>query len=291
VYASEACTFYIDGYQVEKKAYPTSTCIGSLAWCDWAGAADASTSTRAATEVNLDDYASLLSDNDTWSLSLWWQPQYDTDATWPSEFTVLFNIYEDATNRVTLQFEESTGEIELQYAESGSAFANYVLDFSAGDLVHILYTIDTAGDASLYLNGILRSTVDISAKSSISPVTMRLGSYTDANPFLANALYSEFALFDRVLTAAEVAAIYQSGAPLTDQGTTDVPVVAGDMVQLQISTANVSNPPTDAELTEAFGTPRNGFMALVDDADAGTTIWKVWRAADAWWYEELTEAV
>jgi len=118
---------------------------------------------------------------------------------------------------------------------------------------------------------------------------MNLGS-TWAHTSIANAAYSGLALFDSVLTAAEIAAIYQSGAPFTDQGATDTPVVAGDMIQLQISTANVSDPPTDAELTTAFGTPRNGYMALVDDADAGTVVWKVWRAADAWWYEELTKA-
>ncbi len=64
---------------------------------------------------------------------------------------------------------------------------------------------------------------------------------------------------------------------------------------LPISNDNVSNPPTDAQLDSAFGdaaTLPNGFAALVNDAGgAGTGVWFVTVVNDAWYYEQLTQAV
>jgi len=61
-----------------------------------------------------------------------------------------------------------------------------------------------------------------------------------------------------------------------------------------VSRADVSSPPTDAELDTAFGLPANvgaGFLALVDDNDADTTVWLVASNGTSWWYEGLTKAV
>ncbi len=62
----------------------------------------------------------------------------------------------------------------------------------------------------------------------------------------------------------------------------------------RVSTANVSNPPTDAELDAAFDAPANlpdGWMGLVNDNNAGTAVWLVTAVGGAWWYELLTKAV
>lgn len=58
-----------------------------------------------------------------------------------------------------------------------------------------------------------------------------------------------------------------------------------------LSTADVSNPPTSAELTSAFGEATNGFRAVVDDGGAGTNIYLVERLGDVWLYAALTKAV
>jgi len=61
-----------------------------------------------------------------------------------------------------------------------------------------------------------------------------------------------------------------------------------------ISTDNVSNPPTDAELDSAFDTPANlptNFIGLVDDNGAGTNMWLVVADGSAWWYVAMTKAV
>ena len=61
-----------------------------------------------------------------------------------------------------------------------------------------------------------------------------------------------------------------------------------------VSTADVSNPPTDAELDSAFGEPADlldPYIAIVDDAGAGTTVWLVVATNGGWFYELLTQAV
>ena len=60
------------------------------------------------------------------------------------------------------------------------------------------------------------------------------------------------------------------------------------------STANVSSPPTDAQLDSAFGTASDlytGFVGLLDDNGAGTTVWLCYVVNGAWFYEQLTKAV
>lgn len=69
-----------------------------------------------------------------------------------------------------------------------------------------------------------------------------------------------------------------------------------DGVSTKYSTANVSNPPTDAELDAAFGQPTTvpaGFTAVIDDNGAGTTYWFISTSGNAgeWFYQLMTLAV
>jgi len=63
---------------------------------------------------------------------------------------------------------------------------------------------------------------------------------------------------------------------------------------LEQDVSNVGNPPTDAELDAAFGTPAalgRGFVATVDDADGDTDVWLVWTTDTSWFYVKGTKAV
>ena len=67
-----------------------------------------------------------------------------------------------------------------------------------------------------------------------------------------------------------------------------------DRTRLWVSKANVSNPPTDAELDSAFGQPAavgHGLIALVNDNNADSKVYLVAAINSHWWYVELTEAV
>lgn len=60
------------------------------------------------------------------------------------------------------------------------------------------------------------------------------------------------------------------------------------------SVANVSNPPTDAELDALFGTPATlptNFGAIIDDNGAGANLWLVYAVGTRWGYSALTIAV
>lgn len=63
--------------------------------------------------------------------------------------------------------------------------------------------------------------------------------------------------------------------------------------RVKVSTANVTNPPTDAELDAAFGTPATvgtGFIALVNDNNADANDYLVLSNGTSWWYVALTKA-
>lgn len=53
---------------------------------------------------------------------------------------------------------------------------------------------------------------------------------------------------------------------------------------------NVSSPPTDAELTAAFGSQPDGFVGVLDDNGAGTDVYLVLRKNSSWWHEAMTKA-
>ena len=67
-----------------------------------------------------------------------------------------------------------------------------------------------------------------------------------------------------------------------------------DKTKVEYRTTNVSNPPTEAELTSAFGNSPvqlgSGFIGLVDDAGAETSVWLCLTSGTTWWYESLTKA-
>ena len=81
-----------------------------------------------------------------------------------------------------------------------------------------------------------------------------------------------------------------------DPGVTPVAhlTVTGGDIKLVVNTDNVSNPPTDAELDTAFGTPATlgaGYMALIDDNGAGSNFYIVCSDGTNWWHSAFTKAV
>ena len=71
-------------------------------------------------------------------------------------------------------------------------------------------------------------------------------------------------------------------------------ITATGGLNLPQSVADVSDPPTDAELDVAFGTPATlgrGFMATIDDNDGDLKNWLVWTSDASWYYAAGTKAV
>lgn len=64
-------------------------------------------------------------------------------------------------------------------------------------------------------------------------------------------------------------------------------------LHVQQDVSDVSDPPTDAELDSAFGTPASlgrGFIATLDDNDANTDVWLVYTSDASWFYLQGTKA-
>lgn len=63
---------------------------------------------------------------------------------------------------------------------------------------------------------------------------------------------------------------------------------------IPVSTADVSNPPTDAELDAEFGTPATvgaGYAALLNDGGLDANVYHVVSDGASWFYSALTKAV
>lgn len=275
----------------EKKLYSTSFLHGELSWCSWGGAADASTTIRVGTKCELDNHVDLINDNNTATFMLRAQMPYDYDAAWPViSRNRLFGLRgANDSNRVFLGWHQTNHQWEV-YINGG--YRIQVADtFSKGDRKSFVITFDYTNDLYiLSIDGVVAGSSTTALTAPTGVVSWALsGTYDGGNQ--CGFVIDEFAVLDSILTADEIAAFHQCPTPLVDADALTPPVIDGHWLRLPVSTDNVSNPPTDAELTIAFGYQPDGFTGLVDDNDAGATIWKIWRAGGQWWYEGLTAAV
>ncbi len=222
-------TYYADAVQVEQKVQATTFADGSLGTgYAWTGVAHASTSTRTVTEVDLDAHVGLLEGNDTMSFRLIVQAAYDYDATWPTATPLFLDIYEDADNRIFIAYSSVSDKIYC-WIESGGTIAQLTpgatTPFSAGDWLDIILTIDYAANSYvLYLDG-----EEIASSTTALANIATLSQWNVVSRFTATSQtgwnVAEFAVFDRVLTAIEVAGLYALQRPLVDAGSLDEPSV------------------------------------------------------------------
>lgn len=59
-----------------------------------------------------------------------------------------------------------------------------------------------------------------------------------------------------------------------------------------ISTANTSNPPTQAELVSAFGAASStgaGYLTVLDDNNAHTNVYLILNDGSSYWYAAMTK--
>jgi len=236
--ATEAITFYADGAQLEAKAYPTSYCDGAQGTgYTWTGAAHASTSTRAATEVNLDAYSGLVSGNNTLSVRVVAQAPFASTEDWSTNNApILWTAFGAGVDIIQLYF---TGGDLLLYI-GGTTCVQTAVTFAQGDWLDVVATIDFTNDAyKVYLNGELLDT-DTTVLAPFATTAMNVGAYTDGQYWWDGPI-AEFAIFDKVLTAAEVAQLYNLQRPLIDAGAMETPGIYIYDGKFRISSSSTGN--------------------------------------------------
>lgn len=68
--------------------------------------------------------------------------------------------------------------------------------------------------------------------------------------------------------------------------------VTSAAIILNFATDNVALPPTDAQITAAFGSRPVGFVGfIIDNGGSGTVILCVRSQQDTWWLEQFTKAL
>jgi hypothetical protein len=88
---------------------------------------------------------------------------------------------------------------------------------------------------------------------------------------------------------------FVAGSRIQVYGVKDVEVVtdvSGTLNAVPLSTASVSNPPTQAELVSALGAAASADppIARLDNGGAGTNVYLCTSDGADWWYAVLTKA-
>jgi hypothetical protein len=203
-------TYYLDGWQLEQKAYQTSYSDGSLGvGYSWGlNGAYADASTRKPTGVSVSSSGNLSTDEGT--ILIWFK-----DLGRSVEWGRLFDYVIDTDNRMRIQ-RSSGGKVVNVEVRSEGANVGLATDEITADEWHLLcVTYSKSEDAMrLYFDGELKSSGVYPAPVG-SADKFYIGS-ADGSSYFYNCEIAELALFDRILTAGEVASLYTIGMPASE---------------------------------------------------------------------------
>lgn len=85
---------------------------------------------------------------------------------------------------------------------------------------------------------------------------------------------------------------FEGHVDVVDEGSKKATITI--LSEVDYSTTNISNPPTDSELDSEFGTPSSvgeGYTVLINDAGSGSNAYVAYSDGTNWWYQELTKAI
>jgi hypothetical protein len=221
-----ASEFYVDGVQVEEMVVATSYCDGSLG----SGYAfqtpslpHQTYSIRTSSTCSLTGVRAMLNSNSTFSIRVVAQVPYDADATWHNTYPVAWTVYGGGLSSLIQLTYSTADDYFYLYINGGSRIITPVQTFSAGDWLDFVMTFDFTNDVyTLYINGEQAGDPYTGALSTATLTTWRLAGRYDGTAHWGGTI-AEHAVFDRVLTADEVASIYALGRPLVDSGAMDSP--------------------------------------------------------------------
>lgn len=233
--------FWVDSTQLEETDFVTSYCDGDQGeGYSWSGATGLSTSDRTKSYIFLDDYIGLVNSNNTLSFRTVFQVAYDHDATWPHANPHVWKTG-IAANAMGLKYDEAATRFEA-FVDNAWNLAASVISFDAGDWFDIVVTYDWTNDIyNLYINGVLEDTYTNPHASGVN-ATWAIGATTGGVLTQQGGFaFAEYAVFDRVVTAEEVAQMYNLQRPNIDSGSTEKPGIYIYDGQFRIQSSQTGN--------------------------------------------------
>lgn len=200
--SAQATTFWVDGVDVEQKAYATPYCDGSLgSGHTWSGTAHASTSSRAGATLTYGNNAGL-------------NPDEGSIVMWARHAGM-------APNGMGLWGTGGNAQFDAYVSASGSIFFrqnNINQSFGAGiqpqTWNHYAFTWSkSANTRKIFVNGIERASRQFDAGATLGS-TLFVGSVAAGAQYGTNGEIDEFVLLDYAADPKLIRAIYESDAPV-----------------------------------------------------------------------------
>lgn len=231
---------YLLGFQMEEKAYHTPLAFGDMLGHIWSGTAHASTSVRAAANLNVartDDYISLAQG----TINVIWKPNY-SNTFGTSE--ILFGLYKSdyTVNSLRGYFEQSTDVFVLNDGTNTASSAAQT--FNGGDVIHLTFTWGPAG-LVIYKNGVSIATAGTyTPPSATNSYYFVIGQFNSGGQCNGDLL--GFDVYPTQATQAQVTAIYTAARAIVSGAgrVSTVPlwwVKAGDGVVSNVHDATRNN--------------------------------------------------
>lgn len=187
---------YIDGFQIEERAYPTPLVYGDLLDCSWSGTKHASTSTRTDSRIryNFNDILGLLGD---FTIRVVWTPM-------AADLTDDTYIFDDTDSHLSAWLDSSQRYNFQTSAASSVQSAAVTLTPGTPEVLHFVY--DSTRTAKVYRNGASLVSGG-TTEDTVAPTFLYIGSNASARQHL-NWTINGVATFRRAMSAAAVLADY-----------------------------------------------------------------------------------
>lgn len=209
-------TVYIDGVQLEAKAYATTYTDGTLGTgYSWSGTAHESASSRTAADLRFATSGNVS--GTTGSISLW----YYIDNPESTNSRTLFDATSNGSNQIfamRTRPQLAQGYVQFFWGSGTSVFGGTVTNKR---WQHVTITYTNGGNATLYVNG-----VSVGTPTGYSTMTLGTSMYVGLNSSFRvggeiplNSKISDFRVYDSVLSSTQVADLYYSGLVSHSQGT------------------------------------------------------------------------
>lgn len=295
--AGHYCWF--DGIQLEATRI-TTTMIGSMPWCSWSGTVHNSTTTRDGTDMQVLTAGSVLVAQG--SISIWLRLLHE----WNPSGGMVFSAGD--ANAEFDAYVTSLGAVAYRF-NGAERCSSPVL---SKDQDHcVVFEWDDSEDACwLYVDGVLVDT------GSMGGATPTLGRYLGIgeSPHIAVqynlcGVITEFAVFGDLLTATEIAEMWNFHKPMIDHGAMDTPgiYIVDGKFRLSSSSSGSRVEMTADEIACYNGTDKiveideDGISVLVSDAyedirsyqfrdDSGNVVSNVFARKSAVWSAIAVEA-